>query len=81
MLSRNISTNALSSTYNIQHMNTIMCIIILTLSIIVTRSEALFARLLIDCELSYCFHWVIVVVGGRVHEWCKKGSGIKGHIL
>ena len=46
-----------------------------------TRSEARFARLLLDCELSYCFHWVIVVVGGRVHEWCKKGSGIKGHIL
>ena len=41
-----------------------------------TRSEARFARLLLDCELSYCFHWVIVVVGGRVHEWCKKGSGI-----
>ena len=48
---------------------------------IYTRSEARFARLLLDCELSYCFHWVIVVVGGRVHEWCKKGSGIKGHIL
>ena len=47
----------------------------------VTRSEARFARLLLHCELSYCFHWVIVVVGGRVHEWCKKGSGIKGHIL
>ena len=47
----------------------------------ITRSEARFARLLLDCELSYCFHWVIVVVGGRVHEWCKKGSGIKGHIL
>ena len=44
--------------------------------IIITRSEARFARLLLDCELSYCFHWVIVVVGGRVHEWCKKGSGI-----
>ena len=42
---------------------------------IYTRSEARFARLLLDCELSYCFHWVIVV-GGRVHEWCKKGSGI-----
>ena len=49
--------------------------------IIITRSEARFARQLLDCELSYCFHWVIVVVGGRVHEWCKKGSGIKGHIL
>ena len=49
--------------------------------IVYTRSEARFARLLLDCELSYCFHWVIVVVGGRVHEWCKKGSGIKGHIL
>ena len=48
---------------------------------IITRSEARFARLLLDCELSYCCHWVIVVVGGRVHEWCKKGSGIKGHIL
>ena len=47
----------------------------------ITRSEARFARLLLDCELSYCFHWVIVVVGGRVHEWCKKGSGIKGHII
>ena len=46
------------------------------LVIIITRSEARFARLLLDCELSYCFHWVIVVVGGRVHEWCKKGSGI-----
>ena len=33
--------------------------------IIITRSEARFARLLLDCELSYCFHWVIVVVGGR----------------
>ena len=50
-------------------------------NIIRTRSEARFARLLLDCELSYCFHWVIVVVGGRVYEWCKKGSGIKGHIL
>ena len=47
----------------------------------ITRSEARFARLLLDCELSYCFHLVIVVVGGRVHERCKKGSGIKGHIL
>ena len=28
-----------------------------------------------------CFHWVIVVVGGRVHGWCKNWSGIKGHIL
>ena len=50
--------------------------IIYIVSIIITRSEARFARLLLDCELSYCFHWVIVVVGGRVHEWCKKGSGI-----
>ena len=32
---------------------------------IYTRSEARFARLLLDCELSYCFHWVIVVVGGQ----------------
>ena len=47
---------------------------------IITRSEARFARLLLDCELSYCFHWVIAVAGGggggRVHEWCKKGTGI-----
>ena len=43
------------------------------MTIIDTRSEARFARLLLDC---YCFHWVIVVVGVRVHEWCKKGSGI-----
>ena len=49
--------------------------------ILYTRSEARFARLLLDCELSYCFHWVIAVVGGRVHEWYKKGSGIKDHTL
>ena len=54
---------------------------VLSIIIVITRSEARFARLLLDCELSYCFHLVIVVVGGRVHEWCKKGSGIKGHIL
>ena len=47
-----------------------------SIGVVYTRSEARLARLLLDCELSYCFHWVIVVVGGRVHEWCKKGSGI-----
>ena len=52
------------------------CIIDFSVLLYITRSEARFARLLLDCELSYCFHWVIVVVGGRVHEWCKKGSGI-----
>ena len=58
-----------------------VCYGYLCIYINITRSEARFASLLLDCELSYCFHWVIVVVGGRVHEWCKKGSGIKGHII
>ena len=31
----------------------------------ITRSEARFDCLLLDCELSYCFHWVVVVVGGQ----------------
>ena len=80
-------TQALTHTdmHTFKHTHTHVCTYTLTqyMYIIITRSEARFARLLLDCELSYCFHWVIefVVVGGRVHEWCKKGSGIIGHIL
>ena len=47
----------------------------LIIEYIYTRSEARFARLLLDCELSYCFHWVIVVVGAGCMSGVKRGQG------
>ena len=39
------------------------------------RLASLAYSLIVNC-LIVSIGYIIVVVGGRVHEWCKKGSGI-----
>ena len=56
---------------NVKVVNSLLFDLISIIMIIHTRSEARFARL-----YSLIMNCLIVVVGGRVHEWCKKGSVI-----